>query len=45
MLAMLVLFCVQVLQTNNNEFSWKEKKKTTTFYCRPAKDMQACQEN
>jgi hypothetical protein len=42
---MLVLFCVQVVQTNNNEFSWKEKKKTTTLYCRPAKDMQACQEN
>jgi len=23
---MLVLFCVQVVQTNNNESSWKEKK-------------------
>jgi hypothetical protein len=24
---MLVLFCVQIVQTKNNEFSWKEKKK------------------
>ncbi len=24
---MLVLFCVQVVQTNNNEFNWKEEKK------------------
>jgi len=27
LLAFLVLFCVQVMQTNNNESSWKEKKK------------------
>jgi hypothetical protein len=31
---MLVLFCVQVVQTNNNEFSWRENKKAT-FYCGP----------
>jgi hypothetical protein len=24
---MVVLFCVQVVQTNNNESSWKEKKR------------------
>jgi len=24
---MLVLFCVQVVKTNNNESSWREKKK------------------
>jgi hypothetical protein len=24
---MFMLFCVQVVQTNNNEFSWREKKK------------------
>jgi len=29
-LAMLVLFCVQILQTNNNESSWKKKKKLSS---------------
>jgi hypothetical protein len=43
-LAMLVLLCVQVVQTNNNESSSREKKETT-FYCKQAKDMRACQES
>jgi hypothetical protein len=36
---MLVLFCVQVVQINNNEFNGREKKEITTFYYRQAKDM------
>jgi hypothetical protein len=40
---MLILLCVQVVQTNNNESSWREKIKTTTFYCKQAKDMEVCQ--
>jgi hypothetical protein len=39
-----VLFCVQVVQINNNEFNWREKKEITTFYYRQAKDMWVCQE-
>jgi hypothetical protein len=39
---MLMLLCVQVVQTNNNESSWREKIKTTTFYCKQAKDMEVC---
>jgi hypothetical protein len=41
---MLVLFCVQIVQTNNNESNWSKKKETTTFYCKQAKDMWPCQE-
>ncbi len=42
---MLMLLCVdQVVQTNNNESSSREKKEATTLYCKQAKDMQACQE-
>jgi hypothetical protein len=28
---MLVLLCVQVVQTNNNESSWRQKKKQQLF--------------
>jgi hypothetical protein len=28
---MLVLFCVQILQSNNNEHNWKQKKKQQLF--------------
>jgi len=28
---MLVLLCVQIVQTNNNEPNWKEKKKQQLF--------------
>jgi hypothetical protein len=38
---MLVLLCVQVVQINNNESSWREKKKQFT----QAKDTQTCQES
>ncbi len=38
-----MLICVQVVQINNNESSSSEKKETITFYCRQAKDMQACE--
>jgi len=41
---MLMLLCVQIVQTNNNESNWKEKKETT-FYSRQAIDMWPCQEN
>jgi hypothetical protein len=44
-LAMLVLLCVQVVQTNNNESSSRENKEATNFYCKEAKDMRACQES
>jgi len=36
---MLVLFCFQVVQTNNSESSWREREKTT-FYCKQTKDVQ-----
>jgi len=39
------LFHVQVVQTNNNGYKWRKKKQTTMFYCKPVKDMQACQES
>jgi len=39
---MLMLLCVQVVQTNNNESSWREKIKTT-FYYKQAKNMKVCQ--
>jgi hypothetical protein len=39
---MLVLFCVQVVQTNNNESSWKKEIKQL-FYYKQAKDMKTCQ--
>jgi hypothetical protein len=42
---MLVLFCVQIVQTNNNDPIEKKKKKKTIFYCRQAKNMQACQKS
>jgi hypothetical protein len=38
-----MLTYVQVVQINNNESSSSEKKETIAFYCRQAKDMQACQ--
>jgi hypothetical protein len=28
---MLVLFCVQVMQTNNNESNWRKKEKNNIF--------------
>jgi hypothetical protein len=37
---MLVLLCVQVVQTNNNEFNWREKK---NIFLLQTKDMWACQ--
>jgi hypothetical protein len=40
-----MLFCVQVVQTSNNESNWRKKKKISTFYCKQAKDMWACQES
>ncbi len=42
-MAILMLTYVQVVQINNNESSSSEKKETIAFYCRQAKDMQACQ--
>jgi hypothetical protein len=38
---MLMLLCVQVVQTNNMPMHVVEgkKKKETTFYCKQAKDM------
>jgi hypothetical protein len=39
---MLMLLCVQVVQTNNNESSWRKKIKTT-FYYKQAKNMKVCQ--
>jgi hypothetical protein len=42
---MLVLFCVQMVQTINNESNWKKKRKPTTFHYKQVKDMQTCQEN
>jgi len=37
-----MLLCVQVVQTNKNESSWREKIKTT-FYYKQAKNMKVCQ--
>jgi len=44
-LTLLILFCAQIVQTNNNESNWNKRKETTTFYCKQAKDMWTCQEN
>jgi hypothetical protein len=41
---MFMLLCIQVVQINNNESNWRKKKETTSFYCKQAKTMQACQE-
>jgi hypothetical protein len=41
---MLMLFCVQVLQINNNESCWREKKKQLSS-ANKKKNMQTCQEN
>jgi hypothetical protein len=35
---MLVLFCVQIVQTNNNESNWKEKRKQLSIV-----DKQICE--
>jgi hypothetical protein len=40
---MLVLFSVQVVQTNNNESNWREEK--TIFLCKPEKEIQTCQKS
>jgi len=47
LLAMLVLLiCVQVVQTKNNESNWKgKKKKPTILYYKQKKDMWTCQES
>jgi hypothetical protein len=42
---MLVFLCVQIMQTNNNDPISKKEKKITIFYCKQAKNMQACQES
>jgi len=41
---MLMLLCVQIVQTKNDESNWKEKKDTTSYSSRQAKDMWPCQE-
>jgi hypothetical protein len=38
---MLVLFCVQVVQTNNNESNWREKQKKKNFLMQKTKEMQS----
>ncbi len=49
---MLMLLCVLVVETNNNESSWRKKerdnwkkreKEPTNFQLQQAKDMRACQ--
>jgi hypothetical protein len=35
-----MLFCVQVMQSNYNESSWKEKKRKENFLMQQAKDVQ-----
>jgi hypothetical protein len=42
---MLMLFCVQVVQTNNNESSWKEKKKQQLSNIDKQKIIWTCQES
>jgi len=37
LLAILMLFCVQVVQISNNEYSWREEKKNSNFILQTSK--------